>query len=66
MGTTPTKKGKNKELIDISSKEESDEESAPSLGRQGRSCAAAAVREEESPASSDEDDGQAPGVANGG
>ncbi len=61
-GTTPPKKGKNKELIDISSEEESDKESAPSLGRQGRLRAAAAVGEEESPASSDEDDGQAPGA----
>jgi hypothetical protein len=65
-GTTPPKKGKNKELIDISSEEASDKESAPSLGIRGRSCAAAAIGEEESPASSDEDDGQAPGAADGG
>jgi hypothetical protein len=65
-GTTPLKKGNNKELIDISSKEESDKKSTPSLGRQGMLRAAAAIGEEESPASSDEDDGQAPGAANGG
>jgi hypothetical protein len=68
VGTTPPKKGKTKELINISSKEEADadKESAPSLGRQGRSRAAAAIGEEESPASSDEDDGQAPGAADSG
>jgi hypothetical protein len=65
-GTTPSKKGKNKELIDISSKEESDKESAPSLGRQGRLRTAAAIGEEEFPATSDENDGQAPGVADDG
>ncbi len=49
VGSTPPKKGKDKDLIDISSKEESDEESAPLPGKQGRSRAAAAVGEDESP-----------------
>ncbi len=63
---TPPKKNKSKELIDISSEEESSKESAPLLGNQGRLCAAAAIGEEEYAACSDEVDGQAPGAANGG
>jgi hypothetical protein len=65
-GSTPPKKGKDKDLIDISSEEESDKESAPLPGKQGRSCAAATVGEDKSPTSSDEVDGQAPGAADGG
>ncbi len=62
---TPPKKGKDKDLINISSEEESDEESTPLPGKQGRSCAAAAVGEDESPISSNEVDDQAPGTADG-
>jgi hypothetical protein len=66
VGSAPPKKGKDKDLINISSKEESDKESAPSSGKQGRLHAAATVGEDESPTSSDEVDGQAPGAADGG
>jgi hypothetical protein len=64
--STPPKKGKDKDLIDIFSEEESDEESASLPGKQGRSRAAAAAGEDKSPTSSNEVDGQAPGAANGG
>ncbi len=65
-GHTPPKEKKGKELIDVSSEEESSKESAPSLENQGRPCTAATVGEKEYPASSDEVDGQAPGAADGG
>jgi hypothetical protein len=65
-GCTPLKKKRGKEMIDVSSEEESNKESTPSLENQGRPRAAATVREKEYPASSDEVDGQAPGAADGG
>ena len=66
MGSTPPKKGKDEDLINISSEEESDKESTPSPGKQGRLRTAATVREDESLTSRDEVDGQAPGAADGG
>jgi hypothetical protein len=66
MGSTPSKKGKDKDLINISCKEESDKGSTPLPGKQAMSRAAAAVGEDESPTSSNEVDGQAPGTADGG
>jgi hypothetical protein len=62
----PPKKKKGKELIDVSSEEESSEESAPSLENQGRLRTAATAGKKEYSTSSDEVDGQAPGAADGG
>ncbi len=57
VGCMPPKKTKGKELIDVSSEEESSKDSAPSLENQGRPHTAATVGEKEYPASSDEVDG---------
>ncbi len=64
-GRTPPKKKKGKELIDVSSEEESSKESAPLLENQGRPCTAATIGEKEYPTSSDEVDRQAPGAVDG-
>ena len=53
-------------MIDISSKGESDGESASSPGKQERPHAAATVGGEEPPTFSDEVDGKASGAADGG
>ncbi len=66
MGSTPPKKGKEKDVIDISSDKESDGESASPPGKQERPCAAATVGGDEPPTSSDEVDGEASGMADGG
>ncbi len=68
VGNTPPRKGKEVDLIDLSSKEEdSDEESTPLSGQLGRPQAAATIGvDDTSPTSSDEVDGQAPDAANGG
>ncbi len=65
-GAPPPKKGKEKDVIDISSEEELDGESASQLGKQERPRAAATVGGDEPPTSSDEVDGKASGAADGG
>ena len=66
-GSTPPRKGKgNVEVVDNSSEEESDGDSESSSENQERPRAAATVRGEASPTSSDEEDGEAPGAADGG
>ncbi len=65
-GCMPPKKKKGKELMDVSSEEETSKNSAPLLENQGRPRAAATVREKEYPASNDEVHGLAPGAADGG
>ncbi len=65
-GSTPPKKGKEKEMIDVSSEEELDGESASPPGKQERLLAAATVGGDKPPTSSDEVDGKASGAANGG
>jgi hypothetical protein len=65
-GSNPPKKGKEKDMINVSSEEESDWESASLPGKQERPYAAATVRGDKPPASSDEVDGEASGAADGG
>jgi hypothetical protein len=65
-GSTPPKKGKEKDVINVSSKEESDGESASPPGKQERPRAAATVGGDAPPTSSDEVDGEASGAADGG
>ncbi len=64
-GSTPPKKGKEKDVINASSEEESDGESASPPGKQERPRAAATIGGDEPPTSSDEVDGKASGAANG-
>ncbi len=65
-GSTPPKKGKGiVEVIGDSSEEESDGDSESPSENQERPHAAATVRGDELPTSSDEVDGKAPGVADG-
>ena len=61
-GSTPPRKSKgNVEVVD-----DSDEDSESSLENQERPRAAATVRGDALPTSSDEDNGKAPGAADGG
>ncbi len=66
VGSTPPKKGKEKDGIDVSSEEELDGESASPPGKQERPGAAATVGGDKPPISSDEVDGEASGAADGG
>jgi hypothetical protein len=61
VGSTPPQKGKGK-VINVAN---SDEESASSSSKE-KPRTAAAVGDEDYPTSSDEDDGNTPGVADGG
>jgi hypothetical protein len=62
-GSIPPKQGKEKDVIDVSSKEESDGESASPPGKQR---AAATVGGDKPPTSSDEVDGKVSGMVDGG
>jgi hypothetical protein len=66
VGSITPKKGKEKDVIDVSSEEESDGESTSPPGKQERPGAAATVGGDKPPTSSDEVDGKASGAAYGG
>jgi hypothetical protein len=65
QGAPPPKKGKEKDMIDVSSEEELDGESTSLPGKQERLGTAATVGGDEPPTSSDEVDGKASGTADG-
>ncbi len=62
VGSTPPKKGKEKDVIDVSSEEVLDGESASPPGKQERPDTAAIAEGDKPPTSSDEVDGEASGA----